>query len=77
MKKIIALITVCCITLGAFSQDKMNKKMENKSDKMNKSMDNNTDKMNKTLTNDTSKMKKKIDTTGKKAMSRPHKVVTR
>lgn len=63
MKKMIMILALGLFSAGSFSQDKMNKKMENKTDKMSKKVENNTDKMNK-----------KIDSTGKKAMTKTKKI---
>ena len=49
MKKIFISIAFCIGCLCGYSQDSMNKKMENKSDKMVKKMDNPSDKMNKKI----------------------------
>ncbi|MBE7171374.1 MAG: hypothetical protein INR73_12335 [Williamsia sp.] len=63
MKKVFMMIAIAFFSVSAFSQDKMNKKMENKTDKMNKKVENKTDKMNK-----------KVDSTGKKATAKVKKV---
>ena len=59
MKKILFFITFSILCAGAYSQDSMNKKMDNKTDKMNKKMDNPNDPMNKKIgnTGDTSHRK--------------------
>ena len=51
MKKIIGIIIFCACCFSGYSQDSMNKKMENKTDKMNKKMNNPNDPMNKKITN--------------------------
>ena len=62
MKKILLVLALGFFSVSTFSQDKMNKKAENKTDKMNKKMDNTSDKMSK-----------KMDTTSKKAASKVKK----
>lgn len=57
------MLALGLFSVSSFSQDKMNKKMENKTDKMSKKMENSTDKMNK-----------KIDSTGKKVTTKTKKV---
>ncbi len=51
MKKIIITITLSVFCICAYSQDSMNKKMENTTDKMNKKMENPNDPMNKKIGN--------------------------
>ena len=75
MKKLIAVSVLCISCYASFSQDKMDKKMENKTDKMDKKMENKTDKMNKKIDNKGDKMLKKIDTTQKKIDAKTDKVV--
>lgn len=60
MKKIIITATLCVFCICAFSQDSMNKKMENRTDKMNKKMDNPNDPMNKKIGNDPDSTRGKI-----------------
>ena len=62
MKKILTVVALSLFAVSSFSQDKMNKKADNKTDKMNKKMENKTDKMNK-----------KIDSTGKKTAGKVKK----
>lgn len=50
MKHATLVLLLCLAAHTSFSQDNMNKKMENKTDKMNKHMDNPGDKMNKKIT---------------------------
>ena len=63
MKKMIMVLVLGLFAVSSFSQDKMNKKMDNKTDKMSKKVENNTDKMNK-----------KIDSAGKKVTTKAKKV---
>ena len=63
MKKMIMILVLGLFSVSSFSQDKMNKKMENKTDKMSKKAENKTDKMNK-----------KIDSTGKKVTTKTGKI---
>lgn len=51
MKKIIITTTLSVFCICAYSQDSMNKKMENRTDKMNKKMENPNDPMNKRIDN--------------------------
>ncbi len=51
MKKIIITITLSVFCICTYSQDSMNKKMENHTDKMNKKIDNPNDPMNKKIGN--------------------------
>lgn len=62
MKKTILAFVLALFAVSSFSQDKMTKKMENKTDKMNKKMENKGDKMNK-----------KIDSTAKKTSTKVKK----
>jgi hypothetical protein len=48
MKNLFALLVFCLIGTASFSQDNMNKKMDNKTDQMNKKM-NSPDSMNKKI----------------------------
>ena len=73
MKKVIIACTLCLVTTGIFCQDKMNKKMDNKSDKMNKKMEN-PDRMVKKLDTSTSKMGSKADSARKSSRSGIRKV---
>ncbi|MEJ7768751.1 MAG: hypothetical protein WKF89_13115 [Chitinophagaceae bacterium] len=70
MKKTAISCAFCLISVLAFSQDSMNKKMENKTDNMNKKMENKTDKMNKKIDNKGDSIKsgtnKRVDTTLRK-----------
>jgi hypothetical protein len=51
MKKIIITTSLFIFCICAYSQDSMNKKMENRTDKMNKKMENPNDPMNKKIHN--------------------------
>ncbi len=51
MKKFALIILLGTASTAAYSQDSMNKKMDNPTDKMNKKMENKTDKMNKKMHN--------------------------
>lgn len=51
MKKLIISISLSIFCVCVYSQDSMNKKVENKTDKMNKKMENPNDPMNKKIGN--------------------------
>ena len=59
MTKTFFVILLSALSAGVYSQDSMNKKMDNKTDKMNKKMDNPNDPMNKKIgnTGDTTRRK--------------------
>ncbi len=51
MKKLLISIIFSTLCIGVYSQDSMNRKMDNKSDKMNKKLENPNDPMNKKIGN--------------------------
>ena len=72
MKKLIAVLVLCFSCYASFSQDKMDKKMENKTDKMNKKMDNKGDKMLKKIDTAQKKLDTKTDKVVKKVVPKSH-----
>lgn len=73
MKKLLVSFALCSFCLFGYSQDSMNKKMENKSDKMNKKMENKSDKMNKKIGNTADSTKMNLNRKSDTSMHRARK----